>query len=379
MVQRYGEQVVGGAERHSRLLAERFAQHHEITVLTTCAVDYRSWANVLPSGAQILNGVEVIRWPVERKRRWHYFGWKSNRLFSSQHSILDEYEWIVKQGPECPNLIEFIRANRTKFDLFLFFMYLYYPTFFGLQTIPEKSVLVPTAHDEPAIHLGIFSSIFHLARFIAFNSEEERRLVHGLFHNDYIPSSIIGLGIDIEPVSEHDKGYLLYMGRVEKGKNCEELFQLVRKTSLPLKIIGHAQIPIPSHVEYLGFVSEPEKRQILAGCRALVLPSRNESLSLAVLEAWAHGKPVIVSEHSPVMKALIAKSGGGYTYRDVEEFGAILQNVDPTRGLAGRKYVEQYYSWSRVLEKYDEVFSFLLTRGPAGFQKMIPEARTTRK
>ena len=360
VVQRYGESIVGGAERHCRLLAEKLAGHHKITVLTTCATDYRTWANELPAGTHLLNGVTVIRWPVTRQRHWRYFGWKSKRLFSSRHSVLDEYRWIAAQGPECPDLIEYLWKEKGNFDLFLFFTYLYYPTFFGLQMVAEKAILIPTAHDEPAIHLASFSSVFHLPRFIAFNSEEERRMVHTLFRNDYIPSAIIGVGIDIEPISSQDDGYLLYAGRLEKGKNCEELFEFVRGIGVPLKVIGHTQIPIPDHVEYLGFVSEARKREMLAGCRALVQPSRNESLSLAVLEAWAHAKPVIVSAHSRVLRSHVQKSGGaGYLYQNEDDFRRIANNVDSSRGLPGRKYVEENYSWAKVLQQYDHVFSVL--------------------
>src|SRR5207247_6689951 len=134
----------------------------------------------------------------------------------------------------------------------------------------------------------------------------------------------------------------------ENGKNCQELFDFTRRAGVLLKLIGHAQVRIPQHAEYLGFVSEHEKRQILKHCRALVLPSTNESLSLAVLEAWAHGKPVIVSAHSRVLRSHVQKSGGaGYLYENEDDFRKIVNNVDRSRGLAGQKYVEENYSWTK--------------------------------
>jgi len=361
IVQRYGDGIIGGAERHCQLLAERFAAHHEITVLTTCAKDYRTWANEIPPGSDVLRRVNVIRFPVGRKRSWRYFGWRSKRLFSSRHSILDEYRWMIEQGPECPELVQYLKNHTEDFDLFIFFTYLYYPTFFGLPMVAQKALLIPTAHDEPALHLDIFSSLFHLPRFIAFNTHEERKLVHGIFHNEDIPCDVIGVGMDLEPISKEDQGYLLYAGRIENGKNCEELFEFTRKASIPLKVIGQAQISIPDHVEFLGFVGEAEKRKLMAGCRALVIPSRNESLSLLLLEGWAHGKPGIVSAQSPVLKSHVEKSeGGGYIYESADDFCTIVHNIDSARGIAGRKYVEENYSWPKVLKKYDEAFSFLL-------------------
>ena len=47
VVQRYGTEVVGGAELHCRWIAEHVAERHEVEVLTTTATDYLSWQNVL--------------------------------------------------------------------------------------------------------------------------------------------------------------------------------------------------------------------------------------------------------------------------------------------------------------------------------------------
>lgn len=359
VVQRYGEEVVGGSERHARMLAEKLVSGHDVTVLTTCARDYRTWKDEFEPGESFLNGVPVVRFSVVRERKWKYFGWKSRRLFTAKaqrREVLDEYKWLVEQGPEVPELLEYLRVHRDDFDLFVFFTYLYYPTFFGLPVVADKAILVPTAHDEPAIYLSIFNTLFHLPRFIAFNTEVERDFIHRLFHNRHIPHDEIGIGMDLPQVQRGDDGFLLYAGRVERGKNCEEIFDL----NIPVKVIGQAQIKVPRHVDYLGYVEEEQKSLLFSRCRAVINPSRQESLSLVVLEAWAHGKPVIVSAESPVLRAQVEQSGGGYIYSNMDELRQITTNIDSSRGLLGRKYVEEKYSWEVVLEKWEKALQAAL-------------------
>ena len=50
--------------------------------------------------------------------------------------------------------------NHRQYDALIFFTYLYAPTVLGLDVDPARSILVPTAHDEPAIHLSIYRDMF---------------------------------------------------------------------------------------------------------------------------------------------------------------------------------------------------------------------------
>ena len=86
---------------------------------------------------------------------------------------------------------------RNDYDAFVFFTYLYAPTVLGLQIDPARSILVPTAHDEPAIHLSIYRDVFGLPAAIAFNTEVERRVLAANFPLRAAEQEIIGCGVDL--------------------------------------------------------------------------------------------------------------------------------------------------------------------------------------
>ena len=151
VVQRYGEEVNGGAELHARWLAERLTALAEVHVLTTCAIDYATWADEYPAGRSLLNGVIVHRFPVDHTRNWHDSHRETGRLLLSEHTLFDEVAWLKAQGPYSTPLFDSIREFAPAFDAFIFFTYVYASTYFGLPLVAEKAILVPTC---PAMVLG---------------------------------------------------------------------------------------------------------------------------------------------------------------------------------------------------------------------------------
>ena len=153
IVQRYGAEILGGSEYHCRLIAERLAAKHDVEVLTTCARDYITWKNEYPEGNDRIRGVTVRRFKNAHTRDIAAFNQYSDWIFDNPHTREDEMSWLEMQGPWCPALLEYLERNHRQYDALIFFTYLYAPTVLGLDIDPSRSILVPTAHDEPAIHL----------------------------------------------------------------------------------------------------------------------------------------------------------------------------------------------------------------------------------
>jgi glycosyltransferase involved in cell wall biosynthesis len=204
VVQRYGPEVLGGAEQLCRLVAERLAVRHEVDVLTTCARDYITWKNEYPEGADRVKGVTIRRFATARTRDLEAFNRLSERTFGRPHSRGDEMEWLKQQGPWCPALVEHLRRQQQQYDVLVFFTYLYAPTVLGLEVNPAKSVLVPTAHDEPAITLGIFKDVFSKPAAICYLTESESHFVRQRFPDRPLLEDVIGVGVDIPPHQPHD-------------------------------------------------------------------------------------------------------------------------------------------------------------------------------
>ena len=203
VIQRYGTEILGGSEYHCRLIAERLAERHQVEVLTTCARDYITWKNEYPEGTDRVRGVTVRRFASARERDIASFNRYSDWIFSSEHTRDDEVEWLRQQGPWCPALQEYLEGHQGSYDALIFFTYLYAPTVLGLQVAPQRSVLVPTAHDEPAIRLGLYREVFSKPAAIAYNTEVERKFLTTHFPIRAIVEETVGCGVDLPQAGLH--------------------------------------------------------------------------------------------------------------------------------------------------------------------------------
>jgi len=327
-------------------------------------------------------------------------------------------EWVRQQGPWCPALLEYLERNQQNYDVLIFFTYLYSPTLLGVRIAPQKSILVPTAHDEPAIHLDIYKEMFSAPAAIAYNTDPERRFLTTHFSIRAVEEETVGCGVDLqgkdtkdakdtkeqdeedagEPVPDDEqppsyrphlagRGVLfkrrhrlhgpmaLYGGRIDAGKGCEELIEYFSSYvqdggDASLVLMGVKLMPLPEEpfLHFAGRLPDNERLQALEAATAVVVPSPYESLSLLALEAFAVGTPVLANARSEVLVDHCQKSNAGLYYADRDEFVECLKLLvaDPrlraAMGRNGRAYVRRNYRWDVIISKYERMFAKLRAR-----------------
>ncbi len=367
VVQRFGADIGGGAEELARRIALLLAADMDVTVLTTCARDYRTWADELPAGPDDAEGVPVIRFPVPVPRDPAAFDALSARAYAAPEDLALGRRWIDAEGPVAPGLEAHLADHGGGYDAVVFFTYLYATTVRGLPLVADRAILVPTLHDEPPARLRVFDPVFDATRVLVFSTPEEEEFARARFGVPAERCRVIGVGVDPAPdadpgAARRPRPYAVCVGRLDPSKGTDALvahhraYRAGRPDGLDLVLVGTGPWTPPAApwLTATGWVDDATKHALVAGAAVVVVPSPYESLSLAQLEAWTAGRPTLANAASPVLVGQSRRAAGGLWYRDGDEYAVMLDMLARNPALAaaigrqGARYVRSRYTWDRV-------------------------------
>ncbi|MFZ5448841.1 MAG: glycosyltransferase [Thermodesulfobacteriota bacterium] len=176
-----------------------------------------------------------------------------------------------------------------------------------------------------------------------------------------------------------DRPYLLFLSRLHPKKGLDVLFPAFRQfiekwgggdRPRPFLVVAGGgevkyrneltrmveELNISDFLLFPGMVTGQAKLALLHHSAFMVLPSRSEGLPMAVLEALACGKPVILTPECYLPE--VAQSGAGLEVDlDVNKWGDAMAELwhSPDRqrhmGESALKLIQEKFTWKKVAEK----------------------------
>jgi glycosyltransferase involved in cell wall biosynthesis len=380
VIQRYGADFVGGAEKYVHSMATGFAaEGHDVTVISSCATSYEDWADVYPPGRTEEDGVVVHRLPVRAPRR-------NDRFIPLHLRAVDPAElplwpwaqerWAQTMGPDLAGVEPLLAEVAATHDATVLVGYHYAQTLRLTEVAAAHgpTIVVPTAHPEGAFHVGRVRRMFEHADGVVCLSPEEADLVartHGRRDRiELVPAPVapfdrprqaaIDAALRRHGVTEG--GYGIVVGRVDPAKGSDDATRYStayrRSVDPAFRLVvvgpGGAGGSPDEGIVATGFVDDETKTALVAGAGVVIQPSYMESFSLALMEGWLLGRPALIQRRSRVLAGHAARSGGGLAYDGYLDFEACLTAVRRSDRLAGalgargRAYVLEEFAWDKV-------------------------------
>ena len=335
---------ISGSSRYCYELSRRLAEDHEVTVLTTL------YPRDLAPHERIEN-VEIFR------VKSYGLGWNISSLSCILPELMkrvDLYDFVHLHS------YLFLVSNQTGF-LRLFKKFPLYLHLHGGMDIPSVGGFKPVFKKylyDPIVKTGML----RVSDAVLSISKQD---IAGMKNAFWIPN-----GVEIEDFPfirrTHEKLNVGYIGRLEQWKGVERLPYIIgevrKKEDVNFHIVGDG--PLRAFLEescdarFYGAVPFSEIPHIFETIDLLMLPSFIEGIPTVILEAFSSGCPVIARDVGGVAE-LISEENGFLVREDEEFVEKILylsknRDVIPKMGKNGRKMVERYHSWEKVLEKFEK-------------------------
>jgi len=227
----------------------------------------------------------------------------------------------------------------------------------------------------------IIRSIWNNAEIVIAKCAAEAELIHKI--DPRVGVTIIPNGVDAEqfnpgePIPDKGPLKLLCVARLIKRKGQHHLIEAVKRITdqgieLTLDLVGSGDaegeyralvkfLQLEDRINFHGYIPREKMPDIYAQAHIFVLPSYNEGMSVATLEAMACGLPVIVSR-TPGTEDLVKEGENGFTFAwgDIKTLTNHLLELESDRAYARRMGQESRklayrFSWESSSNKFNQI------------------------
>lgn len=201
---------------------------------------------------------------------------------------------------------------------------------------------------------------------------------------DLAPVAVVPNGVDPQGIGgrARDPATVAYLGRISWKKGLDRLIAaLVEVPEVTLVVAGNdeeglrpalerqcVELGVARRVRFVGHLSGADKQALLDSATLLVLPSLSENFGNAVVEAMAHGCPVVVSDGVGAAEIVAECSGGVVCDGTPASIAASIReivghpDVAARMGENARRHVSTHLDWKRIAVRMTDVYADAIAR-----------------
>lgn len=383
--------AVGGAQLHTHEILKRLTDRYSIQVITHWAENRTDWllGTTLRAPAEsksyVIDHIPVELITLTSNERWKlwpyvfgYYGFKSFAINQIATVLASKLEVFARDSILIHNTrigrepLSFASlATARKLNIPFVFVPYHHPRWIGwnyrdyLRLYQQADALIALTQTEKQtlIDLGV---------------TEERVFVTGM--GPVLADQANPKRFRQELGMTEDVPIVLFLGQKYRYKGLEPLVAAAKiiwqqwpdtrflfiGPSTPFSVEFFARHSDPRLIE-LGIVDLQQKTDALSACTLLCLPSTQESFGGVFTEAWSMGKPVI-GANIPAIREVIDEGRNGYlvspTVEEVaEKIRFLLEHPTTAQklGEAGREKTLHNYTWDKLAQKTEEIYTMVLT------------------
>jgi len=222
---------------------------------------------------------------------------------------------------------------------------------------------------------------------LLFTCQQELLLARETFKG-YKPKQELNVGYGIQappaytekstPPALTDKSYWLFLSRIHPKKGVDLLIHAYEKLCLQNGSVPDLVIAGPTDNDYAkqmvqlansnpkirftGMLQGDAKWGALYGCEAFILPSHQENFGIAVVEALACRKPVLISDQVNIWReiedgkgGIIARNTLEGTYQLLKDFYAMESEEKKRMGYRAYQVYQRHFTIQEAAEKLKNV------------------------